>query len=72
MDNLLAQVTGTKRVVLYSPQDSLYLYLSGQFVFTFFTFTFCLSVPFSATAYKAPGPVSESGLAKTLSTFFVI
>lgn len=36
MDNLLAQVTGTKRVVLYSPQDSLHLYLSGQFVFPFF------------------------------------
>ncbi|TWW80320.1 tRNA wybutosine-synthesizing protein 5 [Takifugu flavidus] len=27
MDNLLAQVTGTKRVVLYSPQDALHLYL---------------------------------------------
>lgn len=40
MDNLLAQVTGTKRVVLYSPQDSLHLYLSGQLVFTFFTVTF--------------------------------
>lgn len=38
MDNLLAQVTGTKRVVLYSPQDSLHLYLSGQFLFAFFTF----------------------------------
>lgn len=45
MDNLLAQVTGTKRVVLYSPQDSLHLYLSGQFVFTFFHL--------SASAYKA-------------------
>ncbi|XP_041662218.1 tRNA wybutosine-synthesizing protein 5 isoform X2 [Cheilinus undulatus] len=30
MDNLLAQVTGTKRVVLYSPQDALHLYLSGD------------------------------------------
>lgn len=40
MDNLLAQVTGTKRVVLYSPQDSLHLYLSGQFVLTFFTFIY--------------------------------
>ena len=30
MDNLLAQVTGTKRVVLYSPQDALHLYLSGE------------------------------------------
>lgn len=37
MDNLLAQVTGTKRVVLYSPQDALHLYLSGQLMFTFFT-----------------------------------
>lgn len=37
MDNLLAQVTGTKRVVLFSPQDSLHLYLSGQFLFTVFT-----------------------------------
>lgn len=30
MDNLLAQVTGTKRVVLYSPQDALHLYMSGD------------------------------------------
>uniref|UniRef100_A0A8C3AEK1 tRNA-yW synthesizing protein 5 n=1 Tax=Cyclopterus lumpus TaxID=8103 RepID=A0A8C3AEK1_CYCLU len=30
MDNLLAQVTGTKRVALYSPQDALHLYLSGK------------------------------------------
>ncbi|XP_028847099.1 tRNA wybutosine-synthesizing protein 5 [Denticeps clupeoides] len=30
MDNLLAQVTGRKRVVLYSPQDAPYLYLSGD------------------------------------------
>ncbi|XP_036966377.1 tRNA wybutosine-synthesizing protein 5 isoform X2 [Acanthopagrus latus] len=30
MDNLLAQVTGTKRVVLFSPQDALHLYLSGD------------------------------------------
>ncbi|XP_072541347.1 tRNA wybutosine-synthesizing protein 5 [Salminus brasiliensis] len=30
MDNLLAQVTGRKRVVLYSPQDALHLYLSGD------------------------------------------
>lgn len=33
MDNLLAQVTGMKRVVLYSPQDALHLYLSGQWLF---------------------------------------
>lgn len=30
MDNLLAQVTGRKRVVLFSPQDALHLYLSGR------------------------------------------
>ncbi|XP_054643231.1 tRNA wybutosine-synthesizing protein 5 isoform X2 [Dunckerocampus dactyliophorus] len=30
MDNLLAQVTGRKRVVLYSPQDALHLYLKGD------------------------------------------
>ncbi|XP_062312400.1 tRNA wybutosine-synthesizing protein 5 [Osmerus eperlanus] len=30
MDNLLAQVTGRKRVVLFSPQDALHLYLSGD------------------------------------------
>ncbi|CAK6973909.1 tRNA wybutosine-synthesizing protein 5 [Scomber scombrus] len=30
MDNLLAQVTGRKRVALYSPQDALHLYLSGD------------------------------------------
>ncbi|KAG8558888.1 hypothetical protein GDO81_017176 [Engystomops pustulosus] len=30
MDNLLIQVTGTKRVVLYSPRDAPYLYLSGD------------------------------------------
>uniref|UniRef100_A0A8C6T8S2 tRNA wybutosine-synthesizing protein 5 n=1 Tax=Neogobius melanostomus TaxID=47308 RepID=A0A8C6T8S2_9GOBI len=30
MDNLLAQVTGTKRVALYSPQDALHLYMSGD------------------------------------------
>lgn len=30
MDNLLAQVTGRKRVVLYSPQDALHLYLNGD------------------------------------------
>ncbi|XP_070693628.1 tRNA wybutosine-synthesizing protein 5 isoform X2 [Pempheris klunzingeri] len=30
MDNLLAQVTGMKRAVLYSPQDALHLYLSGD------------------------------------------
>ncbi|XP_062390078.1 tRNA wybutosine-synthesizing protein 5 isoform X1 [Sardina pilchardus] len=30
MDNLLAQVTGRKRVVLYSPQEAEYLYLSGD------------------------------------------
>ncbi|XP_023679605.2 tRNA wybutosine-synthesizing protein 5 isoform X1 [Paramormyrops kingsleyae] len=30
MDNLLAQVSGRKRVVLYSPRDVQYLYLSGD------------------------------------------
>ncbi|MFT7815046.1 tRNA wybutosine-synthesizing protein 5 isoform X1 [Arapaima gigas] len=30
MDNLLAQVTGRKRVVLYSPQDAQHLYLVGD------------------------------------------
>ncbi|XP_041433029.1 tRNA wybutosine-synthesizing protein 5 isoform X5 [Xenopus laevis] len=30
MDNLLIQVTGKKRVVLYSPRDAPYLYLSGD------------------------------------------
>ncbi|CAG5865888.1 tRNA wybutosine-synthesizing protein 5 [Menidia menidia] len=30
MDNLLAQVTGTKRVVLYSPQDASHLYMCGD------------------------------------------
>lgn len=30
MDNLLAQVTGRKRVVLYSPKDALHLYLTGD------------------------------------------
>ncbi|TRY94189.1 hypothetical protein DNTS_028362 [Danionella cerebrum] len=30
MDNILAQVTGTKRVVLYSPKDALHLYLTGD------------------------------------------
>lgn len=30
MDNLLAQVTGTKRVVLYTPEDALHLYMSGD------------------------------------------
>ncbi|MBN3323977.1 TYW5 protein, partial [Atractosteus spatula] len=30
MDNLLAQVTGRKRVVLFSPQDAQHLYLSGD------------------------------------------
>ncbi|NXA40744.1 TYW5 protein, partial [Eudromia elegans] len=30
MDNFLIQVTGKKRVVLYSPQDAPYLYLSGS------------------------------------------
>ncbi|KAJ8252813.1 hypothetical protein GJAV_G00205900 [Gymnothorax javanicus] len=30
MDNLLAQVSGRKRVVLFSPQDAEYLYLSGD------------------------------------------
>ncbi|KAM9365035.1 tRNA wybutosine-synthesizing protein 5 [Pholidichthys leucotaenia] len=30
MDNLLAQVSGRKRAVLYSPQDALHLYLSGD------------------------------------------
>ncbi|XP_015252512.1 PREDICTED: tRNA wybutosine-synthesizing protein 5 isoform X1 [Cyprinodon variegatus] len=29
MDNLLAQVTGRKRVVLFSPQDALHLYLNA-------------------------------------------
>ncbi|XP_062434345.1 tRNA wybutosine-synthesizing protein 5 isoform X2 [Rhea pennata] len=29
MDNFLIQITGKKRVVLYSPQDAPYLYLSG-------------------------------------------
>ncbi|KAM8856618.1 LOW QUALITY PROTEIN: tRNA wybutosine-synthesizing protein 5 [Spinachia spinachia] len=33
MDNLLAQVTGKKRVALYSPQDALHLYLSGKFLY---------------------------------------
>ncbi|XP_030065848.1 tRNA wybutosine-synthesizing protein 5 isoform X2 [Microcaecilia unicolor] len=30
MDNLLIQVTGRKRVVLYSPRDAAYLYLMGD------------------------------------------
>lgn len=30
MDNLLAQVTGRKRVVLFSPKDALHLYLTGD------------------------------------------
>ncbi|XP_005813775.1 tRNA wybutosine-synthesizing protein 5 [Xiphophorus maculatus] len=30
MDNLLAQVTGRKRVALYRPQDALHLYLNGD------------------------------------------
>lgn len=30
MDNLLAQVTGRKRVALYRPQDALHLYLNGE------------------------------------------
>ncbi|KAM4835914.1 tRNA wybutosine-synthesizing protein 5 isoform 2-T2 [Thomomys bottae] len=30
MDNFLIQVTGKKRVVLFSPRDSQYLYLSGS------------------------------------------
>ncbi|XP_067843910.1 tRNA wybutosine-synthesizing protein 5 isoform X3 [Heptranchias perlo] len=30
MDNLLIQVTGRKRVVLFSPQDAPYLYLTGD------------------------------------------
>lgn len=30
MDNLLVQVTGKKRVVLFSPRDASYLYLSGD------------------------------------------
>lgn len=30
MDNLLVQVTGTKRAVLYSPEDLPYLYLEGD------------------------------------------
>ncbi|KAG7467483.1 hypothetical protein MATL_G00154310 [Megalops atlanticus] len=30
MDNLLAQVSGRKRVVLYSPRDAQYLYLTGD------------------------------------------
>lgn len=32
MDNFLIQVTGKKRVVLYSPRDAPYLYLSGMHV----------------------------------------
>ncbi|KAL9848737.1 tRNA wybutosine-synthesizing protein 5 isoform 3-T3 [Geothlypis trichas] len=32
MDNFLIQVTGRKRVVLYSPRDAPYLYLSGMHV----------------------------------------
>ncbi|ESP01531.1 hypothetical protein LOTGIDRAFT_180300 [Lottia gigantea] len=30
MDNILIQVTGTKRVVLFSPSDVQYLYLNGD------------------------------------------
>lgn len=30
MDNLLVQITGEKRVVLYSPNDLPYLYLDGD------------------------------------------
>lgn len=30
MDNVLAQVTGQKRVILFSPQEAEYLYLSGD------------------------------------------
>lgn len=32
MDNFLIQVTGKKQVVLYSPRDAPYLYLSGMHV----------------------------------------
>ena len=30
MDNMLIQVNGRKRVVLYSPKDAVYLYLNGE------------------------------------------
>ena len=30
MDNVLAQVTGRKRVVLYPPQDADYMYMVGD------------------------------------------
>ena len=30
MDNILIQVTGSKRVVLFSPQDANNLYLNGK------------------------------------------
>lgn len=43
MDNLLAQVTGRKRVVLYSPQDASHLYLSGKLFLTHSIFLFLWS-----------------------------
>ncbi len=30
MDNMLIQISGRKRVVLFSPRDALFLYLNGQ------------------------------------------
>ena len=32
MDNMLIQVNGRKRVVLYGPKDAVYLYLNGESV----------------------------------------
>lgn len=46
MDNFLIQVTGKKRVVLFSPRDAQYLYLSGTIFFLknkFLKFFFLMS-----------------------------
>ena len=43
MDNLLLQVKGRKRVVLYSPQDATYLYLNGMYYHRVITWiTMCI------------------------------
>jgi hypothetical protein len=51
MDNFLIQVTGKKRVTLFSPRDAQYLYLSGMFFLSLYSKSYSVT-PFEKSLYS--------------------